>query len=108
MVPTVSHSLRYISTAVTSGTPFPQYTVVGLVDGEPVMYYDSKVMQMTPVTEWISQSMEEDFWKAESEVFKGEEEWSLFNMATTTKRHNHTEGEDALYECYHTQCIQEH
>ncbi|KAI4886119.1 hypothetical protein NFI96_022458, partial [Prochilodus magdalenae] len=92
VVPTVSHSLRYISTAVTSGTPFPQYTVVGLVDGEPVMYYDSKIMQMTPMTEWISQGMEEDFWKAESEVFKGEEEWSLFNMATTTKRHNHTEG----------------
>ncbi|XP_037387245.1 class I histocompatibility antigen, F10 alpha chain-like [Pygocentrus nattereri] len=86
-----SHSLRYISTAITPGTPFPQYTVVGLVDGEPLMVYDSNVRKMTPKTECLEKSEGEDFWNSESEIFKDEQRWSLSNMDTTMKRHNNTQ-----------------
>ncbi|KAL7836200.1 hypothetical protein AOLI_G00274840 [Acnodon oligacanthus] len=87
-----SHSLRYISTAITPGTLFPQYTVVGLVDGEPLMVYDSNIRKMTPKTERIEKMMGEDYWKKDSETFMREQKWSLSNMDTTMKRHNNTEG----------------
>ncbi|XP_036455034.1 class I histocompatibility antigen, F10 alpha chain-like [Colossoma macropomum] len=87
-----SHSLRYISTAITPGTDFPQYTVVGLVDGEPLMYYDSNIRKMTPKTEWLEKNMGEDYWNSDSDIFMGEQKWSLSNMDTTMKRHNDTEG----------------
>ncbi|KAL6466067.1 hypothetical protein MHYP_G00262000 [Metynnis hypsauchen] len=72
-----SHSLRYISTAITPGTHFPQYTVVGLVDGEPLMYYDGNIRKMTPKTERIEKNEGEDFWNSESEIFKDEQSLSL-------------------------------
>ncbi|XP_017575224.2 major histocompatibility complex class I-related gene protein-like [Pygocentrus nattereri] len=87
-----SHSLRYISTAITPGTPFPQYTVVGLVDGEPLMVYDSNIRKMTPKTAHIEKKMGEDYWRDDSDTFRGEQKWSLSNMDTTMKRHNDTAG----------------
>ncbi|KAL6466064.1 hypothetical protein MHYP_G00261970 [Metynnis hypsauchen] len=87
-----SHSLRYISTAITPGTHFPQYTVVGLVDGEPLMVYDSNIRKMIPKTECIEKRMGEDYWKEDTETFMREQKWSLSNMDTTMKRHNNTEG----------------
>ncbi|KAL7836199.1 hypothetical protein AOLI_G00274830 [Acnodon oligacanthus] len=87
-----SHSLRYISTAITPGTLFPQYTVVGLVDGEPLMVYDSNTRKMTPKTERMEKNEGEEFWNSESQIFKDEQRWSLSNMDTTMKRHNNTEG----------------
>ncbi|KAL7836198.1 hypothetical protein AOLI_G00274820 [Acnodon oligacanthus] len=93
---TASHSLRYISTAITPGTLFPQYTVVGLVDGEPLMVCDGNTRKMTPKTERMEKNEGEEFWNSESQIFKDEQRWSLSNMDTTMKRHNNTEGEDAL------------
>ncbi|KAI4905695.1 hypothetical protein NFI96_029253, partial [Prochilodus magdalenae] len=88
----VSHSLRYISTTITPGTHVPQYTVVGLVDGEPFIYYDSNMKKMVPKTEWMKKNMGEDFWNTESEICVDDQQWNLSNMATTMKRHNDTKG----------------
>ncbi|XP_049326226.1 major histocompatibility complex class I-related gene protein-like [Astyanax mexicanus] len=87
-----THSLRYISTAVTWGTPFPEYTVLGLLDGWPFELYDSNIRKVTPKTEWIQRNAGADFWSRESDAFKDEQEWSLANMAKTMMRHNTTNG----------------
>ncbi|KAF7687706.1 hypothetical protein HF521_014934 [Silurus meridionalis] len=47
------HSLQYRYTTLTPGTQFPEFTVVGLVDGEQFVYYDSNIRKMIPKTEWM-------------------------------------------------------
>ncbi|KAL6466090.1 hypothetical protein MHYP_G00262230 [Metynnis hypsauchen] len=48
-----SHSLQYVYTAVTQRSRFPEFTVVGLLDGEQIIYYDSNSMKVMPKTEWM-------------------------------------------------------
>ncbi|KAI4896118.1 hypothetical protein NFI96_011368, partial [Prochilodus magdalenae] len=54
--PRVPHSLQYFYTAVTPGINFPEFTVVGLVDGQQVVYYDSNTRKMIPKTEWMERN----------------------------------------------------
>ncbi|KAI4904083.1 hypothetical protein NFI96_031504 [Prochilodus magdalenae] len=42
----------YFYTAVTQRTTLPEYTVVGLLDGEQVVYSDSNTRKMIPKIEW--------------------------------------------------------
>ncbi|KAI4873002.1 hypothetical protein NFI96_016676, partial [Prochilodus magdalenae] len=51
-----SHSLQYVYTAFTQTTTFPEFTVVGLLDGEQILYYDSYTRKMIPKTDWIKRS----------------------------------------------------
>ncbi|KAL7839178.1 hypothetical protein SRHO_G00258360 [Serrasalmus rhombeus] len=55
-----SHSLQYVYTAVTQTTRFPEFTVVGLLDGEQIVYYDSNSMKVMPKTEWMRKIGVED------------------------------------------------
>src|SRR4029434_7391436 len=40
---TGSHSLRALSTLIIGDTPFPEFSVVGMLDDIQVAYYDSNV-----------------------------------------------------------------
>ncbi|KAI4903913.1 hypothetical protein NFI96_007865 [Prochilodus magdalenae] len=97
---TVTHSLRYIYTAVTPGIDSPEYTALGLVDGEQFVYYDSNIRKMIPKTEWIKENEGEEYWNRETENQLGTQEVYKTNVATGMQRFNQTTGE-----CKHTESV---
>ncbi|XP_035382105.1 H-2 class I histocompatibility antigen, Q8 alpha chain-like isoform X3 [Electrophorus electricus] len=86
-----THSLQYIITAVTPGINSPEYIEVGLLDGEPFVYYDSKIKKMIPKTEWIKNNEDEDCWDAETQTNQATQEIFKANIATAMSRFNQTE-----------------
>ncbi|KAJ8362239.1 hypothetical protein AAFF_G00388430 [Aldrovandia affinis] len=57
-----THSLKYFFTGVTAGIDLPEFTAVGLVDDEPLEYYDSNMKSVIPKTEWLEKSEEQQYW----------------------------------------------
>ncbi|KAL7839166.1 hypothetical protein SRHO_G00258240 [Serrasalmus rhombeus] len=89
-----SHSLKYLSTGVTPGINFPEFTAVGLVDGELFEYYDSNISEVIPKTEWIKKINADvpDYWIKITEITQENQEISRFNIATLMQHFNHTGG----------------
>ncbi|KAI4890188.1 hypothetical protein NFI96_005543 [Prochilodus magdalenae] len=98
--PHITHSLRYIYTAVTPGIDSPEYTALGLVDGEQFVYYDSNIRKMIPKTEWIKENEGEEYWNRETENQLGTQEVYKTNVVTAMQRFNQTTGE-----CKHTESV---
>ncbi|MCI4392403.1 hypothetical protein PGIGA_G00145440 [Pangasianodon gigas] len=96
----VTHSLQYISTGVTPGINFPEFTAVGQVDGEQFDYYDSNIRKMIPKTEWIQKHEGEDYWSRETQTLQGEQESFKVDMATLMQRFNQTTGVHATQVMY--------
>ncbi|KAL7839202.1 hypothetical protein SRHO_G00258600 [Serrasalmus rhombeus] len=86
------HSLQYIITATTPGRDFPEYTVVGLVDEEQFVYYDSNIKKMIPKTEWMQKNVREDYWTSETQKQDRVQEIFKANLAILMKRFNQTDG----------------
>ncbi|KAL7836195.1 hypothetical protein AOLI_G00274790 [Acnodon oligacanthus] len=84
-----SHSLQYVYTAVTQRTRFPEFTVVGLLDGEQIVYYDSNSMKVMPKTEWMREIGVED----SMALLKA-------SVDTLMKRFNQTKGVQTLQRIY--------
>ncbi|XP_036452665.1 H-2 class I histocompatibility antigen, Q9 alpha chain-like isoform X2 [Colossoma macropomum] len=87
-----SHSLKHISTGVTAGVPFPEYTLVGLMDGEPFVYYDSNIKKMVPKMDWIEQNEGPDYWTTGTQTQKDFQEIFKTSVAVLMKRYNQTTG----------------
>ncbi|KAL6466126.1 hypothetical protein MHYP_G00262590 [Metynnis hypsauchen] len=87
-----SHSLQYVYTAVTPGINFPEFTVVGLVDGEQFVYYDSNIRKMIPKTEWMEKTDADapGYWNRETQISQGHQETFNVNVATAMQRFNQT------------------
>ena len=88
-----SHSLHYITTATTPGMDLPEYTVLGLVDGEEFVYYDSNITKIIPKTEWMKRNMSEGYWNRETRKQAGAGDIFKANVGILMKRFNQTEGE---------------
>lgn len=53
---TVTHLLQYFYTA-SSGIPhFPEFVTMGVLDGQPFTYYDSKIKKESPKQDWMAKS----------------------------------------------------
>ncbi|XP_036416366.1 H-2 class I histocompatibility antigen, Q9 alpha chain-like [Colossoma macropomum] len=91
---TASHSLQYIYTAVTPGIHFPEFTVVGLVDGEQFDYYDSNIRKDVPKTDWIKKvdADDPDYWNRQTQIVQRHQETFKANVGILMKRFSHTEG----------------
>ncbi|XP_049326225.1 H-2 class I histocompatibility antigen, Q9 alpha chain-like [Astyanax mexicanus] len=89
-----THSLRYFYTAVTSGINFPEFTVVGQVDGQQIVYYDSDDRKMTPKTDWIKKvaDYDPDYWDRQTQGAQGDQEVFKVNVQTAMQRFNQTKG----------------
>ncbi|XP_036418565.1 class I histocompatibility antigen, F10 alpha chain-like [Colossoma macropomum] len=88
----VSHSLQYIYTAVTPGINFPEFSVVGQVDGQQIVYYGSDIRKMIPKTEWMEKSEDEDYWNSETQISQRHEETFKISVDTLMRRFNHSKG----------------
>uniref|UniRef100_A0A4W4E753 Ig-like domain-containing protein n=1 Tax=Electrophorus electricus TaxID=8005 RepID=A0A4W4E753_ELEEL len=82
----------HISTGVTPGISFPEYTLVGLMDGEPFVYYDSNIGQMVPKAEWIEENEGTDYWSRETQIQRDFQEIFRTSVAVLMRRYNQTTG----------------
>ncbi|XP_066511350.1 class I histocompatibility antigen, F10 alpha chain-like [Hoplias malabaricus] len=89
-----THSLQYFYTAVTPGIKFPEFTMVGLVDGEEFVYYDSNTRNGIPKTEWIKKIVQYDpvYWDRVTSLSQGNEETYKHAVDTLMKRFNQSGG----------------
>ncbi|KAL6466096.1 hypothetical protein MHYP_G00262290 [Metynnis hypsauchen] len=79
----------------TPGLHFPEFTVVGLLDGEQIEYYDSNIRMMIPKTEWMKKvdADDPDYWNRNTKKAQGTQESFKANVATAMQRFSQTEGE---------------
>ncbi|XP_055750399.1 saoe class I histocompatibility antigen, C alpha chain-like isoform X2 [Salvelinus fontinalis] len=49
----VSHSMKYFSTASSEVSNFPEFLVVGMVDGVQMVHYDSNSKRAVPKQDWM-------------------------------------------------------
>uniref|UniRef100_A0A3B3RA75 MHC class I-like antigen recognition-like domain-containing protein n=1 Tax=Paramormyrops kingsleyae TaxID=1676925 RepID=A0A3B3RA75_9TELE len=67
-VSVTTHSLQYVYSG-TSGIPnLPEFMTVGLVDGEPITYYDSNIRREVPRQEWMAKAVDPDYWNRNTQV----------------------------------------
>ncbi|XP_060739775.1 H-2 class I histocompatibility antigen, Q9 alpha chain-like isoform X1 [Tachysurus vachellii] len=97
-----THSLQYSYTALTPGLHFPEFTAVGLVDGEQFVSYDSNMRKMIPKTEWIQNISTDspDYWNRETQDIQSDQEKVHQLLVTVMKDFNHTEGVHTLQRMY--------
>ncbi|XP_043533770.1 class I histocompatibility antigen, F10 alpha chain-like [Chiloscyllium plagiosum] len=88
----VTHSLRYLHTAVSSLSEFPEYTDVGYVDDQQFVYYDSKIQQYTPRQRWITKNVAADYWDQNTQKLRGWESSGKVAIQTLMERTNQTRG----------------
>ncbi|XP_066511440.1 RLA class I histocompatibility antigen, alpha chain 11/11-like [Hoplias malabaricus] len=88
------HSMQYFYTGVTPGINFPEFTLVGLVDGEQFVYYDSNIRQRIPKTEWIKKVDRTDpgYWEKNPQKHLGTQETYKANVEILMKRFNQSGG----------------
>ncbi|KAL6466093.1 hypothetical protein MHYP_G00262260, partial [Metynnis hypsauchen] len=97
-----SHSLHYVYTTVTPGLHFPEFTVVGLVDGEQIVYYDSNIRKMIPKTDWMKKvdADNPDYWKRNTEITQEAQDNFNDSMDSLKKHFNQTEGVHTVQKMY--------
>ncbi|XP_042561937.1 class I histocompatibility antigen, F10 alpha chain-like [Clupea harengus] len=87
----VIHTHQYYFTA-TSGIPnFPEFVVVGVVDGQQCVQYDSFTKRLVP-KEWMANKGDSDHWNWQTGIAYGHEAVFKVDIRDLTSRFNQTEG----------------
>ncbi|KAI5616844.1 major histocompatibility complex class I UXA2 precursor, partial [Silurus asotus] len=96
------HSLQYLHTGPPPGTHFPEFTAVGLFDGQQFVYYDSNISRMIPKTQWIQKiSVDDaDYWNRETQKQHVNQEIFKICLDVIKQEFNQTEGAHTLQRMY--------
>lgn len=90
---TVTHLLQYFYTA-SSGIPhFPEFVTVGVLDGQPFTYYDSKIKKESPKQDWMAKSEGALYWDRQTRASIADEQIFKGNIEFVKQRLNGTGGE---------------
>ncbi|KAL7839174.1 hypothetical protein SRHO_G00258320 [Serrasalmus rhombeus] len=97
-----SHSLQYFCTGVIPGLHVPEFSVVRLVDGEQMVYYDSNIRKMIPKTEWMEKVDADNplCWKKDKPKVQEAQESFKADMEHFMTYFNHTEGVHTVQKMY--------
>uniref|UniRef100_W5LXP7 Major histocompatibility complex class I UBA n=1 Tax=Lepisosteus oculatus TaxID=7918 RepID=W5LXP7_LEPOC len=87
-----THSYQYIYTATVGMSEFPEFVVVGMVDGEQVNYYDSSIKEMIPRREWVKGAVDPDFWNRGTQILLGWQQTFKAGIEILRQRFNQTGG----------------
>ncbi|XP_066451464.1 class I histocompatibility antigen, F10 alpha chain-like isoform X4 [Eleutherodactylus coqui] len=86
-----SHSLRYYHTGVSApGSGIPEYSIVGYVDDQEIVNYNSVSRRALPRAEWMKE--EPEYWERNTQRAKGNEAISRRGVRTLMERFNQTGG----------------
>uniref|UniRef100_A0A3B3RED3 Ig-like domain-containing protein n=1 Tax=Paramormyrops kingsleyae TaxID=1676925 RepID=A0A3B3RED3_9TELE len=91
-VSALTHSLQYVYTGMSGIPDFPEFVSMGLVNGEPIDYYDSKVRRVTPRQRWLEQSVGPGYWEQQIQYSWYAEGEMKNSIEVAKKLFNHTEG----------------
>ncbi|XP_035426361.1 class I histocompatibility antigen, F10 alpha chain-like isoform X4 [Cygnus atratus] len=94
-------SLHYFYTAVSDPSPgLPQFVIVGYVDGEVFVHYDSETHRMVPRVDWMAANEDQQYWDRQSEIAQNDEQNYLVDLDTLRERYNQSRGSHTLqYMC---------
>nr|XP_061821870.1 class I histocompatibility antigen, F10 alpha chain-like [Nerophis lumbriciformis] len=90
----VIHTLQYFYTASSQVPNFPEYVIVGYVDGVEISYYDSNIRKAESKQDWMNKITAEDpkYWQRQTEISVRNELIAKHNLEVRKKRFNQTGG----------------
>lgn len=87
------HSLRYFYTGVTEPSPgVPPFVVVGYVDGNPMVRYDSETRRMVPLADWIAANVDQQYWDRETQIEQSNQQVYRVDLKTLRGYYNQSGG----------------
>ncbi|XP_069738081.1 class I histocompatibility antigen, F10 alpha chain-like isoform X1 [Phaenicophaeus curvirostris] len=87
------HSLHYFHVAVTHPSPgVPEFVVVGYVDGNLIVRYDSESRRAVPRADWVKANLGQQHWDTESEAGQRHQEINRIDLDTLRQRYNQSGG----------------
>uniref|UniRef100_A0A1A8HZD6 Mhc class I A n=1 Tax=Nothobranchius kuhntae TaxID=321403 RepID=A0A1A8HZD6_NOTKU len=88
----VTHSLQYFYTTSSGVNNFPEFVIVGLVDGQQITYYDSNIKRAVPKQDWMEKNLGADYWETNTQIAVGTEQTFKVNVQILKQRFNQTGG----------------
>ncbi|CAL8396518.1 unnamed protein product [Gadus morhua 'NCC'] len=88
------HSLQYFYTASSGLTTFPEFVIVGMVDGVQFSYYDSNTQRTVLKQDWMEQYTRDDpdYLERDTGNSLGHQQWFKANIGNLKKNFNQTGG----------------
>uniref|UniRef100_A0A8D2P0S5 MHC class I-like antigen recognition-like domain-containing protein n=1 Tax=Zosterops lateralis melanops TaxID=1220523 RepID=A0A8D2P0S5_ZOSLA len=99
-------ALQTLSLALGSPNPFPpspgvpQFMEIGFVDGIPFARYDSERGRAEPLTQWIKDGVDPEYWDEQTQNAVGSQHVDAVNLKTVQERYNQSRREWGI--CLHT------
>ncbi|XP_063174827.1 class I histocompatibility antigen, F10 alpha chain-like isoform X1 [Chroicocephalus ridibundus] len=87
------HSLRYFYTAMSEPSPgVPQYMIVGYVDGNVILRYDSETGRAVPGADWMAANLDQAYWDRQTQIGQRNEQVDHVNLEILGVRYNQSGG----------------
>ncbi|KAM3658037.1 class I histocompatibility antigen, F10 alpha chain-like [Ammospiza maritima maritima] len=89
----VLHSLRYLHMAVSEPSPgIPQYMSMGYLDGIPFTRYNSERGWAEPLTQWMKDGVEPEYWEEQTQMNERNQHVAARNLEILRERYNQSGG----------------
>uniref|UniRef100_A0A8C6Y0M6 Ig-like domain-containing protein n=1 Tax=Naja naja TaxID=35670 RepID=A0A8C6Y0M6_NAJNA len=90
-----SHSMKYFYTSISEPSQGqPQFVIVGYMDGQVFVHYDSNSQKLQPRVSWMEKVGKEDpqYWVRQTQISRGTEEMFRESLEILRNRYNQSEG----------------
>uniref|UniRef100_A0A674A1Y1 Major histocompatibility complex class I UBA n=1 Tax=Salmo trutta TaxID=8032 RepID=A0A674A1Y1_SALTR len=96
----LTHSMKYFYTASSEVSNFPEFVVVGMVDGVQMVHYDSNSQRTVPKQDWVNKAADPQYWERNTGYFMNSQQIFKVDINTLKQRFNQSGGVHALQRMY--------